>query len=353
MLTPSQRTTQPQDLAQSDYHEAFQQMLKAETDLWPEYFVFYHSYSSHPLLYEVYAALAHLAYGVDVGAPLPRLLHKGFKRYPTLQTLVAKWPGSDHHRYVKRVLISAQPTLFSTLECQPVAHFPTGYCSTPPFTDSRGVEQVLKACGCPSAVVQEILGLWKVSYTPTKGPQGPPQTGHMLQIFVHRTAVDDVAYPSAEYGRIAKQHLPLSKFLCGETVSAVVQARVFVHPTYFLNRAKVELRYYCAEPSFDRAAFALTLRRLLHRRLRIAAVQSVVPQEPFHCGLSRRRRLSLTRARITSPKGSQFQTPDEEDEKHSAAQPANPAHGVTGALRSFTRFLSALAHRDCAPRPRP
>lgn len=45
---------------------------------------------------------------------------------------------------------------------------------------------------------------------------------------------------------------PSRRFLCGETVSAVVQARVFVHPTYFLDRARVELRYYCAEPSFDR-----------------------------------------------------------------------------------------------------
>merc|ERR1712203_836115 len=102
------------------------------------------------------------------------------------------------------------------------------------------------------------------------GKYGLPQatgkgyTGHLLQIFVHRSVVDSVAYASLPFGEPDPSRKPLSATLSGSHLISG-QARLIVNPSVFM-RAKTVRMYVCsAEEIFqhNRKAFQDELQQLL------------------------------------------------------------------------------------------
>ena len=80
MATQSERCSKHREFSHAPHGNIFEEMLRAEELMGPDYFVFYHSYRSHPVLYEVYSVLASIAYDIEIHTPLPRILKEGFQR---------------------------------------------------------------------------------------------------------------------------------------------------------------------------------------------------------------------------------------------------------------------------------
>ena len=67
-----------------------------------------------------------------------------------------------------------------------------------------------------------------------------------LQIFVHRSIVDNYAYPSKAMG--IPIHGNITDYVEG-TDRADGQARVFMHPEVLVDPERVRLYHYCSRPS--------------------------------------------------------------------------------------------------------
>merc|ERR1719316_1144638 len=66
----------------------------------------------------------------------------------------------------------------------------------------------------------------------------------MLQVFVHRSIVDEMAYPSEPYG------VPIDGTLTDYIAQrADGQARLYFHPEVMLDPRRARLFHYCARPS--------------------------------------------------------------------------------------------------------
>eukprot|EP01065_Artemidia_motanka_P007685 TRINITY_DN1383_c0_g1_i5.p1 TRINITY_DN1383_c0_g1~~TRINITY_DN1383_c0_g1_i5.p1 ORF type:complete len:333 (+),score=97.87 TRINITY_DN1383_c0_g1_i5:559-1557(+) len=69
----------------------------------------------------------------------------------------------------------------------------------------------------------------------------------MLQIFIHNSTIDDVAYASHACGVPEPERDPLSESLAGLKMPDG-QARLIVHPSLFTNPRKMKCFHYAAEP---------------------------------------------------------------------------------------------------------
>merc|ERR1712060_940120 len=78
-----------------------------------------------------------------------------------------------------------------------------------------------------------------------KQPHNTELPGYMLQIFVHRSIVEQYAYPSHAMG----VPIPgtMTEYVFGSKV-ADGQARVLFHPKIFLDANNARLFHYCASP---------------------------------------------------------------------------------------------------------
>ena len=72
-------------------------------------------------------------------------------------------------------------------------------------------------------------------------------TGHMLQIFVQRSWVNELAYPSQPMGVVDKMHPSIESFIA-QSPHAKGQARLFAHPDVFLSADRSRVFHYCANP---------------------------------------------------------------------------------------------------------
>merc|ERR1712012_991043 len=68
--------------------------------------------------------------------------------------------------------------------------------------------------------------------------------GYMLQIFVHKSVVEQFAYPSQPMGIPIKRSI--SDYITKDGVAADGQARILFHPNLFLDPSLVRLYHYCA-----------------------------------------------------------------------------------------------------------
>eukprot|EP01001_Neometanema_parovale_P008201 NODE_4479_length_1058_cov_71.113369_g4277_i0.p1 GENE.NODE_4479_length_1058_cov_71.113369_g4277_i0~~NODE_4479_length_1058_cov_71.113369_g4277_i0.p1 ORF type:complete len:303 (+),score=38.53 NODE_4479_length_1058_cov_71.113369_g4277_i0:49-909(+) len=265
-------------------------MVSREQQHHGEYFCFYHSYSIAHLVYEVQGVLAAALYALeDEFAPLPRILHKPFDGKPTMDLLLkafSKMPTRDHDPEFRALAICASVSLFGLdTEAPPLSCFYGGYSCTD-LSFRKLLDSLFTACGLRhheiKKVTDDILalgakyGLMAHSYGASGskrhlmfgdgcGESYTETTGHMLQIFLHKSVVDDIAYSSHAYGVMVGDRMPLSKYLA--TASPVQgQARIFMHPLVFTDKSKAIIYHYAANSEYwlKRPAFLKDLKTALH-----------------------------------------------------------------------------------------
>lgn len=261
----------------------FSEMLAREAKMSNHWVVMYHSYTSSSLIYEVQAAIAHVLFGFKAKyGSLPRLLKAPFCHLPDARAVIKafpSWPMRDESNEFKNVGICCSTSLVSRdPEATPTEVFLSGYAAS--FVGITVLENLFKACGLqrflqPQAVsklANDVMHLAAKHGLPQATGQG--QTGHMLQIFVHRDQVNKWAYASHPYGHPDGKRRPISKHLAGPgPISG--QVRLIVNPSAFMQ-ASVARFYACsANETFhqNRTAFHAKLFHLLQPILGSAEVR--------------------------------------------------------------------------------
>jgi len=266
--------------------KCFDEMLKLEAEFCGEWVVFYHSYSSAALLYEVQAAVASVLFRFKAEfASLPRILCTPFHHIPTAKRMLEefpKWPDRDHNNAFRLVgLCGTSSLLAHDSEAPAKSVFLAGYSVGP----LKGVlETLLKSCGIPAgkikALCTEIIKLATKSGLDTRGiPNGKKcqsgRSGHMLQIFLRRELCDTYVYPAFPYGVPDKKRMkPLSKYL-EEDAAIQGQIRITFNPDVFLRATTARMFTYSADPTFhkNRPKFQEELKSLLEPVLGSGAVR--------------------------------------------------------------------------------
>jgi len=72
--------------------------------------------------------------------------------------------------------------------------------------------------------------------------------GHMLQLFVHKDYVDQLAYASKPYGVPVDGFDSIKAYASRSPVSG--QARIFMDPSMFTDESKTQVVHYCSWPEF-------------------------------------------------------------------------------------------------------
>eukprot|EP00931_Biecheleriopsis_adriatica_P019301 TRINITY_DN13194_c0_g1_i1.p1 TRINITY_DN13194_c0_g1~~TRINITY_DN13194_c0_g1_i1.p1 ORF type:complete len:459 (+),score=91.91 TRINITY_DN13194_c0_g1_i1:40-1377(+) len=252
-----------------------------EQSLCGEYAVFYHAYSHAALVYEVQAAVAEIWHGFQSEqASLPRLLVKDFEQISTAKMLMEQFEArfardfQDHHREYRAVAISVMCSLVALgPEVSPPVLFLTGY-SCEDINLPTILKEVLTACCVPEdqrkKLTAELVRLGHKHNLDVSCYSGKPRSenvkpGHLLQIFVRRDLLDEVAYSSKPYGELDEERHPLSKWLNGDAKASWGQARLVAHPTLFTDPECVKMYVVSADPDFHstRQAFQKELKALI------------------------------------------------------------------------------------------
>merc|ERR1711920_91662 len=76
------------------------------------------------------------------------------------------------------------------------------------------------------------------------------QAGHVLQIFIKRDLVDELSYPALPYGPLDDSRMPMASWMNGDHSFSVGQARIVVHPMYFMQASCVRMHVASADPTF-------------------------------------------------------------------------------------------------------
>lgn len=170
----------------------------------------------------------------------------------------------DHNSKFRELAISANLSLFAAgTEAPPLSTFSTGYsCVDLKFKEL--LELLLRVCGLSVGDAEDVsdaivtlgteCGLPCHHYGGS-GAYGAPTSGsgHMLQIFIHKDYVDDLAYICKPFGVPVEGAGPVSTFLGGVDVTSSAdphncQARIFMHPDVFMDSSKARVFHYCAVP---------------------------------------------------------------------------------------------------------
>mmetsp|Transcript_61820 Transcript_61820/g.75788 ORF Transcript_61820/g.75788 Transcript_61820/m.75788 type:complete len:556 (-) Transcript_61820:131-1798(-) len=297
-LVASQKKLGPQSLRKQkkDYgpivskdehgRKCFDEMLKNEKEFCGEWVVFYHSYSSAALLYEVQAAVAKVLFRFKAEfAALPRLLCAPFHHIPTAKRMLEefpKWKDQDHNQAFKLVgLCGTSSLLADDSEAPAKSYFLSGYSVGP----LEGVlEKLLESCGVPltqvKALAAKIIELAVKSGLDCGGIPGGKKclsgrSGHLQQIFLRRELCDEYVYPSFPFGvPDKKRDKPLSKYLT-QDVAIEGQVRITLNPDVFLRATTARMFTFPADPTFNknRRKFQEELKSLLEPVLGSEAVR--------------------------------------------------------------------------------
>jgi hypothetical protein len=270
----------------------FAEFKQNEAALCGEWAVFYHSYTYAALLYEVQAAIADVLFGFpSSSAPLPRLKMQRFKEMPDAATLKAEFTKrfkknqKDHHPEYREVAISTMCSLVSTgPEVSTPVVFIGGYKHSDdavPF--KKSLEDLLlgllpddlktnktkgfviprqsnREADAASKEVQDVLEqIVKIAQAHdldvsefTSDRSELKRCGHMLQIFVRRDLVDQLAYASAPWGDVDQSREPISRWFDDDSDTSWGQARVLAHPTFFMKKDCVRLHVASADKTFHK-----------------------------------------------------------------------------------------------------
>eukprot|EP01064_Diplonema_japonicum_P023290 TRINITY_DN33723_c0_g1_i1.p1 TRINITY_DN33723_c0_g1~~TRINITY_DN33723_c0_g1_i1.p1 ORF type:complete len:638 (+),score=131.67 TRINITY_DN33723_c0_g1_i1:35-1948(+) len=281
MSTAELRTALKRGDSTAHASKCFEKMLERETEHCGEYVVFYHSYSFAALMYEVQAAIAKVLYGLPDGfGALPRLLKEPFNGKPHISLLLADFSSmgqQDHDPKFRQLAISVSVSLLAPAsEAPPISVFNSGYsCNDLSF---HGIMTTLfKTLGLTTAQTASLISdlvtfgnKWGLSgdmyaASQSNSSYGQGNKGHMIQMFINTAAVDDLAYASHAMGVIDDSRNPLSKSLTGKKWPDG-QARIFVHPSMFLDPKQVKIYHYAADENLHRRRlqFQDELIRVLH-----------------------------------------------------------------------------------------
>ena len=246
----------------SHAQQCFKDMLRREREHCGEFVCFYHSYSFVALLYEVQACVARTLYGLpDDFAPTARLLKKPFSGKPHVRVLLEQFKnlqGQDHDPGFREVAISCSLSLGSpSSEAPPMQCFEGGYsCNDLSF---HGVmKKLFKDLGADDGKASSLCQAMAAIGTKHQlhgnlfrseggGSDSVTNPGHMLQIFIRADCVDDVAYGSLAYGVYQASLNPPSQYMLREQAPDG-QARIFWHPSLFLDPSKCKVYHYAANP---------------------------------------------------------------------------------------------------------
>lgn len=256
-----------------DGHEhaksCFEKMIERERHHAGDWCVFYHSYSQAAFMYEVSAAIAHVLFRFRSNfAALPRLLRHHFRDIPDADAMMKRfpsWPDRDHNIEFKQVGICCSTSLISKdPEATPTQFFLKGYAvSSVPLEILMGF---LKECGVADESAQRSLAASIVAESAKWGLSSPPSglTGHLIQIFVHRSVVDKVCYSALPYGVPDGTRHPIGNHLQSNGVIQG-QVRMVVNPRWFLSSKQIRIYTYSADQSFheNRHKYHEALRELL------------------------------------------------------------------------------------------
>lgn len=265
----------------------FERMLQREQELEDNFCVFYHSYNDAALLYEVQAEIARCAYGLPDGfAPLPRVQSRHFLgSQASVGALkkVGSLSGRDHNPQFRALAISASPTLFSFgSEAPPLQCFRSGYgCGDLSFRQLL-VNTLSDACAVSGkrvgALADELAeaaarwGLRAHNYGNTTSANPGRLGGHMLQIFIARSEVDNFVYHCEPFGIPITTTASTNAWLAGTTGKVDGQVRILFHPELFMNSERGRIFHYCGDWEYlggdpemegSRSAFVLEIRRIL------------------------------------------------------------------------------------------
>ncbi|KAH3744178.1 hypothetical protein Pelo_14437 [Pelomyxa schiedti] len=233
-------------------------MIQREQKHFGDFYVFYHSYSLASILYELQSEIASVIYGMSSDfPPLPRLLHAPFRGKKNLSVLQSELHGSDHNVSFRALAIAASNGLFATSsEMHPISCFMQGY-SCGDVEWGKLLKDVLTAVGFTGREVDDaakkVIDIGAKYYIPTShfgaGTQAysAPSTAHppgnMLQIFIHKEILDDVAYPCQPYGHPIQHSGTFAEYLKSNPTG---QTRIFAFPALFVDRNHAFIYHYCA-----------------------------------------------------------------------------------------------------------
>uniref|UniRef100_A0A7S2MPJ0 WWE domain-containing protein n=1 Tax=Zooxanthella nutricula TaxID=1333877 RepID=A0A7S2MPJ0_9DINO len=240
---------------------------KQEAKLCGEWAVFYHSYSFAALIYEVHAAVASVLFRFrSQYASLPRILVHEFHEIPDAATLVQQFNDKfaenkrDHNPGFRKVGISAMTSLASTGPEACVARvFVQGY-SCKDLSFRTVLENVLEACYVPKANVNRLasrviklsekhgLDVSQFGGKPCKSQKA----GHLMQIFIKRSLVDQLVYAAEPYGPVDDARMPVSRLVDSDESCLRGQVRIVANPKYFMQANAVRMFVASADPTFHK-----------------------------------------------------------------------------------------------------
>jgi hypothetical protein len=265
----------------------FEQFAKREEDFMGKWAVFYHSYSSAAVLYEVHAALAGLLFGFpSAQASLPRIQMQKFRGIDATSMKVRQRKGREPPNLgyldYDETSITAMCSLVST---GPEASTARDFVSDRKQAEEKKpygelLETLLSGILAPkntmwknlrnggsqplsqqvsseqgggvpkkdvSDVKKQILTLADqfrldtslyVAQGTHQGAQKAQRPGHLLQIFIRRDLVDDLAYASEPSGALDEKREPFSEWLNSDASMNHGQSRIVADPEAFLAREK-------------------------------------------------------------------------------------------------------------------
>jgi hypothetical protein len=122
------------------------------------------------------------------------------------------------------------------------------------------LENVLHSCHVPPEKVKKladsIIKLAEKHGLDVSQFGGKPcrskQAGHLLQIFIRRHLVDQLAYPAEPYGPPDDSRLPLSEWVNSDKPFLRGQVRIVAHPKLFMQASCVRLHVASADPTFHK-----------------------------------------------------------------------------------------------------
>lgn len=268
----------------------FAKMADHEKVLCEDWAVFYHTYSYAALIYELQAAVAAVLYQFPSRqSTLPRILVSDFARLPDAPALIREFRDRfskdrmDHHPEYRAVGISA---MCSLVALGPEVSTPTAFLAGFSQEDLSFTDALMKSlasCYIPQAKIKrlasEIVALserYGLDVSKFNGRAcASGKAGHLLQIFVHRSCLDEIAYAALPYGELDEARHMISDWLAGDFPTNFGQARLVANPKAFTNSDRVRMFTMSADPTFhnNRALFQESLVRLIEGALDTPALR--------------------------------------------------------------------------------
>lgn len=215
-------------------------------------------------MYELQAAIAAVHLDFDSQASsLPRMLLRPFKDIPNAATLRSQWKEQfrcrEDNSVFQSVAIAAICSLASSgRDCPSLTDiFNKSYKRVDAPLD-KAMNELLHAVCCSSnsrkqlwtsmLEIAEKYGLDTSQYGGARCKSG--LQGHIMQIFVHRKAVDRLGYAAKAGGWLDNERTPVSDWLNSDDNFTTGQVRLVAHPSDFLDPQIVRMKLGSADPEF-------------------------------------------------------------------------------------------------------